>query len=346
MVTCPACGYANPDSSKFCLQCGAVLEGKPTQDTPPTESEFFVADTTISDPTLITVPTSASLPSKYRLVRVDWAAATDVGRQRQQNEDDFYVCVQNSSVLTKKLPHDRHDRGLFVVCDGMGGHAGGEIASAMAVEGIAEQFREFWSQQLPNAEQMVSMIREVNQTIYRLNEQSARQDYGRMGTTLVLLALHNTRVAIANVGDSRIYRVTSSPKPYCEQITKDHEVGNRLIDQGVPPEVAWARFDAHQLTQAIGPNEMGRVEPTMDFFDLDDNCLFLLCSDGLCDNSVVENYWKTHLYPLLSPAYDLQQGVEDVLALGNEINGHDNLTAVLVRCLVEKHPYQSDTAPS
>ncbi|MFN3927427.1 MAG: protein phosphatase 2C domain-containing protein [Pseudanabaenaceae cyanobacterium] len=317
-----------------------------SEDTPP-NSDFFSTDTTVSDPepTLVTEPTTGSPSSPYRLVRVDWAAATDVGRLRQQNEDDFYVCVQSSGVQAKRFPIDRTDRGLFVVCDGMGGHAGGEIASAMAIEGIAERFHNFWTENLPTADELIQIIHQVNQTIYWRNEKNASQDYGRMGTTLVLMALHNTTVMIAHVGDSRIYRVIQEPKPTCELLTRDHEVGNRLIDQGIAPELAWSRPDAHQLTQAIGPNDQSRVEPGLQILQLDRDSLFLLCSDGLSDNGVIENYWKTHLLRLLSPAYDLQQAVEDVLALGNEVNGHDNLTAILVRCLVEKSLGELETDP-
>jgi len=345
MLTCLACGYPNPIHNKYCQQCGADL-----QDTAPAtleiatdDSDLGLNDPTVSDPKLITL--AGGIPAKHCLVRLEWAAATDTGRQRQRNEDDFYACCQTNATQTKNQHLTRVSRGLFVVCDGMGGHAGGEIASAMAIAGISEQFQNFWLGNLPSGNCLIDMIRAVNQTIFYQNEQNSRQDYGRMGTTMVLMALHNTDITLAHVGDSRIYRICDSPKPFYEQLTRDHEVGNRLIDQGVPPEVAWARFDAHQLTQAIGPNENSRVEPAISSFRLTENTLFLLCSDGLCDNGVVENHWKTHLLPLLSPAYDLQQGVEDVLALGNEMNGHDNLTAILVRCIVAKTD-ERDTTPN
>ena len=347
MLICPACGYLNPMHNKYCQECGADLqdfaESLTDKNWQLDAGDLELHDPTISNPNLITV--ASGIPAKHRLVRLDWAAATDRGRQRQRNEDDFYVSYQIHSLQTKNRNLTTVSRGLFVVCDGMGGHAGGEIASAMAIAGIADQFNNFSVEQLPDGDRLIAMIRQVNQTIYLQNEQNSRQDYRRMGTTMVLLALHNTDITLAHVGDSRIYRIGDTPKPFYEQLTRDHEVGNRLIDQGVPPEVAWARPDAHQLTQAIGPNEKSRVDPAINSFRLTENTLFLLCSDGLCDNGVVDNHWKTHLLPLLSPAYDLQQGVEDVLALGNEMNGHDNLTAILVRCLVEKIA-EGDTTPN
>ncbi len=326
MLICPACGYPNPLGNAYCEQCGADLQ----------IAQLLAGDDT--DPTTPSIDRAQPRNDapKYRLVRVDWAAATDKGTQRQRNEDDFYACCQTQGWQTKNNGLTKVYRGLFVVCDGMGGHAGGEIASAMAIHGIAEQFSDFWNDTLPDSDRLIAMIRYVNQTIFLQNERNSRQDYGRMGTTMVLLALHDTDISLAHVGDSRIYRICDTPKPFYEQLTRDHEVGNRLIDQGVPPEVAWARADAHQLTQAIGPTENNRVMPAIQSLKLTENTLFLLCTDGLCDNGLIDNYWKTHLLPLLSPAYDLQQGVEDVLALGNEMNGHDNLTAILVRCLVEK----------
>lgn len=326
MLSCPVCGYENPLDHKYCQQCGATLN--PSEE----NSGFFMADTTVSDPTLITAPARA----KFRITHLDWAAVTDVGKQRHQNEDDFYASCQTIASQTKSSTPERIDRGLFVVCDGMGGHAGGEIASAMAVGGIADHFQFFWTDNLPTGEQVVSIVRAVNQSIFLQNEQNSRQDYGRMGTTLVMMALYNTQVVLAHVGDSRIYRITNQPRPQCEQMTRDHEVGNRLIDQGVPPEVAWTRHDAHQLTQALGPNDSHRIEPAISAFEVEESCLFLLCSDGLCDNGFVENYWKTHLLSLLDRGYHLQDSLQDVVDLcNNEVNGHDNLTAILVRCLVE-----------
>jgi serine/threonine protein phosphatase PrpC len=214
----------------------------------------------------------------------------------------------------------------------MGGHAGGEVASSMAIEKIVEQFRPFWRDRLPGSKKLREIILTANQSIFEQNETELRRDVGRMGTTLALLSMYNSEVAIAHVGDSRIYQITASG---LKQITRDHEVANRLIDQGVETAVALSRHDAHQLTQALGPYANHQLEPAIAFSHILEPTLFLLCSDGLCDNDLVEQNWETYLLPLLAADANLEAGAKKLIDLANTINGHDNITAILVNCQVE-----------
>lgn len=279
------------------------------------------------------------------------AGKTDVGKQRDRNEDDFAVIFQTRSIHGKSQISDRSYRGLFILCDGMGGHAGGAEASAIAVNAITDQFRPFWIDTLPGEKKLREIVCNANQAIFARNEGEKRQDLGRMGTTLVMLAMHDLKVAIAHVGDSRIYKLSHTGKATgkvadeangqdgnhsakLEQITRDHEVCNQLIDLGLDPESAFARPDAHQLTQALGPHSSERLDPAIRFFSLTEPTLFLLCSDGLCDNEAIEQNWQTHLLPILNQEVPLDTGLERLINLGNTINGHDNLTAVLVLCNV------------
>jgi protein phosphatase len=146
-------------------------------------------------------------------------------------------------------------------------------------------------------------------------------------------------VAIAHVGDSRIYRVNR--KWGLEQLTVDHEVGQRSIKEGVDPKLAYARPDAYQLTQALGPHDQGYLKPDITFLDLSEDTLLLLCSDGLSDNELIENNWATYLSPLLSSGANLEEGLHKLIALGNQKNGHDNLTGILVRIKVQPDLDQS-----
>jgi serine/threonine protein phosphatase PrpC len=214
----------------------------------------------------------------------------------------------------------------------MGGHEGGAEASEIAVNSITNQFLPFWIDTLPGKKKLHKIITNANQEIFLKNETEKRQSLSRMGTTLAMLALHDLNVAIAHVGDSRIYQVTNRSSPKLEQITRDHEVFNQLIDLGMDRELALARPDAHQLTQALGPNSSGQLDPAIQFFELTESTLFLLCSDGLCDNDVIEQNWQTHLLPILNKEVDLATGLDNLMELGNNINGHDNLTAILVMC--------------
>jgi serine/threonine protein phosphatase PrpC len=310
-----------------------------TQDLPnvsPETKELSTSDLMLLDTILTEFPQPLA-PIKMRLKAIAHAGQTDVGKLRDHNEDNFMICHQVMTSAGKDCTIEPSYRSLFVLCDGMGGHAGGEVASAMAIATITEQFTPFWGEQLPGEQKLKDIVLEANQKIYDHNEQELRSELGRMGTTLVIMVVHNTEVAIAHVGDSRIYKVTNpaADQPKLEQITRDHEVANRLIDQGVDAKIANARFDAHQLTQAIGPNPSLQLSPSIRFLSISEPTLFLLCSDGLCDNDVVEQNWQTHLLPFLSPESDLQSGLKDLIALGNELNGHDNITAILINCQVE-----------
>lgn len=267
-----------------------------------------------------------------QLLSLDDAGCTDIGHQREHNEDCFGIHTQ---VKKQENPMGRsvQARGLYVLCDGMGGHAAGEVASAMAVERLKRYFQENWlDEHLPTEETMREAVRVANQAIYDVNQQNARSGSGRMGTTLVMILIQNTEAMIAHVGDSRLYRLTR--KRGLEQVTVDHEVGQREINRGVEPAIAYSRPDAYQLTQALGPRNEQFISPDVQFLELNEDSLFVLCSDGLSDNDLIETHWQTHLAPLLSSRAHLDQGILQLIELANEHNGHDNITAILIRVKV------------
>jgi serine/threonine protein phosphatase PrpC len=267
-----------------------------------------------------------------QLLSLDDAGCTDIGHQREHNEDCFGIHTQ---VKKQESPMGRsvQARGLYVLCDGMGGHAAGEVASAMAVETIKRYFQDNWhNQQIPTEASVREAVHLANQAIYDVNQQNARSGNGRMGTTLAMVLIQDTNAVIAHVGDSRVYRLTR--KRGLEQITVDHEVGQREIQRGVDPEIAYSRPDAYQLTQALGPRSEQFVNPDILFVELNEDSLFVLCSDGLSDNTLIETHWQTHLAPLLSSRANLDQGILQLIELANEHNGHDNITAVLIRVKV------------
>ena len=147
-----------------------------------------------------------------------------------------------------------------------------------------------------------------------------------------MVLLQDNQVAVAHVGDSRLYKLNR--KSGIQQVTLDHEVGQREILRGVEPSLAYARPDAYQLTQALGPRDENYVNPDVQFLELNEDNLFILASDGLSDNNLVEKYWQSHLEPLLSSSSNLEQGVNALIDLANQYNGHDNITAVVVRAKV------------
>jgi protein phosphatase len=269
------------------------------------------------------------LPMK--LVSLDDAGRTDVGKQREHNEDFFSIQTQFSKADT---PSGRtfHARGLYILCDGMGGHASGEVASALAVETLQSYFEQHWATQLPDESTIREAIVAANRAIYDLNQQSDRSGVGRMGTTLVLVLIQDSRVAVAHVGDSRLYQFSRNRG--LEQITVDHEVGQREIQRGVEEAIAYARPDAYQLTQALGPRDEKFIDPDIQFLELSEDQLLLLCSDGLSDNHLLETHCRTHVEPLLSSRTNLEQGISQLIDLANQHNGHDNITAIVIRAKV------------
>jgi len=269
---------------------------------------------------------TAMIPMQLRSITD--ASCTDIGSQRDHNEDFFGV----KTIIEKAENNTENNinvRGLYLVCDGMGGHAAGEVASAMAVENLQKYFQEQWQQDLPSHEVIETGVLLANEALYQTNLSNSRSGSGRMGTTLVMALLQDTQLALAHVGDSRIYRVTRNQG--LEQLTLDHEVGQREINRGIEPDIAYGRPDAYQLTQALGPRENHYVRPDVQFMEITEDCLLLLCSDGLCDNDLLEKNWQEYLKPLVSSGSNLQEGLFKLVNFANEYNGHDNITAILLR---------------
>jgi protein phosphatase len=292
------------------------------------EAEIFLEETddAMMYATEFEEQTTAMIPMQLRSLTD--ACCTNIGVQRDHNEDFFGVrtTVEKSENNTE---NNLQVRGLYLVCDGMGGHAAGEVASAMAVESLQEYFQTHWQSELPDHDTIEAGVLLANETLYQTNLENSRSGSGRMGTTLVMALLQDTKLAIAHVGDSRIYRF--SRKHGLEQLTQDHEVGQREINRGVEPEIAYGRPDAYQLTQALGPRDNNCVRPEIKFLDIKEDCLILLCSDGFSDHDFIEENYSQHLEPLIRGDANLQDGLFNLVDLANEHNGHDNITAVLLR---------------
>jgi protein phosphatase len=264
-----------------------------------------------------------------KLLNLEDAAATHVGKKRDHNEDCFGMV---SRVERQNSPKGNNvsARGVYILCDGMGGHDGGEIASAMTVDILRDYFATRWSDNnLPDEQTIREGIIAANEAVFEINQKKSAHGSGRMGTTLVLLLVQDQNIAVAHVGDSRCYGIT--PSQGLIQLTLDHEVGQQQMLRGVDPDIAYGRPDSYQLTQAIGPRDRNYIAPDIRFFELQEDTLIVLASDGLTDNQLLENYWLTNVAPLLSSKTNLQDGVDRLIDFANEYNGHDNITALVVR---------------
>jgi protein phosphatase len=216
----------------------------------------------------------------------------------------------------------------------MGGHAGGQEASQLAVRVLRDKLEPLLKSENTEKRDLAADLKEAvleaNRAIFERNEGSGGQGRERSGTTVVALLLANKKAWLIHVGDSRAYLTTGAGT---RLLTTDHNVGNREIGHGADPDQAWERGDADQLTQALGPFQNDYLRPDVRCFSIDEDCLFLLCSDGVSDNDFIERQETDLLRPLTVFGGDLEQGCEKLINSANNANGHDNLTAVLVRVL-------------
>ena len=311
---------------------------KPLLETPLEDDPLEnIALQTFSDEPSDSGESTMVLPMK--LTALQDAGRTDVGRQREHNEDCFFI---SSSI--QKQSDNQGDRTqahcLYVLCDGMGGHAGGEVASQLAAQTLKTYFDEHWPHPLPGQAPsrlptktiVAEAVKLANTAIFGVNEKEGRAGHERMGTTLVVVLLQGTEIMVAHVGDSRLYQYTR--RSGLKQVTTDHEVGQREIKRGVPHDIAYARPDAYQLTQALGPRGSEDLYPDVAYLHFSEDTLLLLCSDGLCDNNLVETHLDSHIAPLLKGQKDLDKGMDELIDLSNEVNGHDNISAIAIRLQV------------
>jgi serine/threonine protein phosphatase PrpC/CRP-like cAMP-binding protein len=253
-------------------------------------------------------------------LEIQFGALTDVGRQREHNEDNYLV--------DKKL-------GLFVVCDGMGGHAAGEVASALAVRTLheeikkeADMLRDYAAGASGGAKvskrDILNMLEfAVNRASHKVHSEAAKDAKKRgMGTTLVALLVVGNQAFIIYVGDSRIYLLRDG---VLEQITEDHTVYNELIKRKkMPREQVEQLAQKHAITRAVGVYQ--HVEPDTLVVDLLQGDRFLLCSDGL------SGYFEEEVEQLgtfLSNP-DADAVVRQLIDWANEHGGKDNITSVIV----------------
>ncbi|HEY9810831.1 MAG TPA: protein phosphatase 2C domain-containing protein [Halomicronema sp.] len=296
---------------------------------------------------------SAQLPLRLRV-----AGATDTGTVRDHNEDTCYPTEADLKQRTKE-PHNRLIPYFSVVCDGVGGHDGGEVASQSAVQSLKPLIQsllseaaeateitspELWSQQLEES------IRVINNTIAAQNDNQGRSSRQRMGTTLVMALQLPQRVRsdggteygnghelyLAHVGDSRAYWITSE---YCQRLTVDDDVAAREVRFGrCLYREALERGDAGALTQALGTRDGEFLRPNVQRFILEEDGLLLLCSDGLSDNDLVELFWADYAPATLKGEMSLEAAVQWLIDLANERNGHDNTSVVMVQCRLSPEP--------
>lgn len=242
---------------------------------------------------------------------------TDVGMVRSNNEDNFSI---------------DEELGLFLVADGMGGHASGEIASDMAVEILIDSYQRAlkgknqtfvgsYHKTLSSASnRLLSSARIANMAIFEAAQKNGK--HHMMGTTLVALLLQEPTAILAHVGDSRIYRIRDVS---IEQMTQDHSLVNQQLKLGlITEDEARSSKAKNIITRAIGLRRSVVIDVTEQTIQEDDR--FVLCSDGLTDlikdNEILD--------VVLSNKGDLSEACDRLIEMANQKGGHDNITVILV----------------
>jgi protein phosphatase len=248
-----------------------------------------------------------------RLHRLLCTGATDVGRARKHNEDYFGLFPE---------------LGLFVVADGMGGAAAGEVAAKMAVDLVVEAFvdpdvtRPTTDTRLPTTEQalLVSAIERANRLIHGAAQ--SNPGWKGMGSTIAAALVCSERAALAHVGDSRVYRLRGRR---LDLLTEDHSLLNEFVGMGlVDPEHPEEFEYRNVITRCLGAAP--DVEVDARWVEVVPGDTFLLCSDGL--TGVAK---PAELQAILSGHPELDAAATRLVQRANELGGPDNITAVLVR---------------
>ena len=279
-----------------------------------------------------------AVAAKGYQVEYGMSVLTDQGPSRKRNEDACYPTsgTTQTHAVGPNVKRRNKQPLLLLVCDGIGGHEGGDVASQLAIATIQQQLVPLLDQ-LSNQPELNPVIVNLaiekaicaaNDNISQHNDQGQRQARDRMGTTLVMALIVGVQIYIAHVGDSRAYRISSNS---CRQITFDDDVAAREVrlGYGFYADVV-NRPGTGALIQALGMGHSTSLHVSVQRLILDDDIVLLLCSDGLSDYDRVEQYWPTHLLPLLKGQLQPVTVVTSLVQLANTYNGHDNVTVGVV----------------
>jgi protein phosphatase len=279
-----------------------------------------------------------------QFLNCNYVTLSHTGPSREQNEDACYPASGEPM-----YQNTGYDLSLAIVCDGVGGHQGGEVASNLAIDTIRRRVESVLSKpenRYPDsiAIQIETSTCVANDQISLRNDSENRQERERMGTTMVMSLIYGHEAYIAHVGDSRVYRISRTG---CHQMTLDDDLATREVRLGG----ALYREAIHSpgsgsLFQALGMNSSTGLHPNLRRTIVDEECIFVLCSDGLSDNDRVEKNWQNEFLPVLEGKVDLTTACHRAVNIANTQNGHDNATVALVHCQVKQPIEAGQTAAS
>jgi serine/threonine protein phosphatase PrpC len=265
--------------------------------------------------------------------QIQMVTRTDRGPSRQRNEDACYPADGPSQSIIVSPDHSPSvgSSPLVIVCDGIGGHQGGDVASHLAIEVLRQQVQLLEPEKLDSSALTTALEQAVcvaNDSISQRNDTEQRFERQRMGTTVVMGLVRAHELYITHVGDSRVYWIN---RQGCHQVTLDDDVASREVRLGYSPyREALQQPSSGSLVQALGMGASSVLHPTVQRFIPDEDSVFLLCSDGLSDNDRVEEYWETVFIPLFDGKIDIDTASQQLIDIANTRNGHDNVTVGLL----------------
>lgn len=233
---------------------------------------------------------------------------TDTGKVRDMNQDAY------------KTGFFKDNGAWAVVCDGMGGVSGGQVASEICVNEVSSRIEKGYRKGMSMKSVknlLVSAITAANIKVYETAEE--KTEYLGMGTTVVAVVILNGFAAVAHVGDSRAYFISDDIK----RITRDHSVVQFLIDTGrITPEQAKTHPDRNVITRAVGVSS--EVDVDVDIIPINQNEIVLICTDGL-----YEYVSDTEMFDVMKNS-DYDEPAKILLDMANDAGGKDNITVVTV----------------
>lgn len=234
-------------------------------------------------------------------LQIEAAALSDIGRKRTNNEDSYGYDMRAK---------------IFVVCDGMGGMAAGEVASSVAVHQTLQSYKDSLNQGVSVEESLQGAIVSANKAVWRIGE--ANNDLRGMGTTLVAACVHNNHIVIGNVGDSRAYFLRDGS---CVQITEDHSY---VAESTATPESI--PFLQCYITRAVGV--ASEVTPDLFAAELEPGDTILLATDGLTRYIDTDEIAKQ-----VVETQDLEELCGRFIRFAHEKGAADNVTCLILRAV-------------
>lgn len=235
---------------------------------------------------------------------------SDIGKVRTANEDGF-------------------DFGIFedgtawaIVCDGMGGARGGNIASSMVIDMISDKIKKCYNKRMPVYSFENIFLSTITTANVVVNDRSYTDTELRgMGTTIVAAIVKDNQVCIAHVGDSRIYKINSES---VTQLTKDHSLAQEMLDSGQITQEEFVNYPKKNIiTRALGIDE--KVDIDFDFAEINQGDTLLMCTDGLSgllsEDEILDIYNKT----------DFELLCDEYIKVANDKGGFDNITVVVMK---------------